>query len=153
MKTAIGNDRLLLQLKDIITGELGEKGSNLTSLVSGGFLRVEENAMHKVIVRHTATTAFRSIENSIAKPFTKPQPMDVLSNAQGNSKDARVLGPEEQNGKLESQGLAGLGFMLRAPITVVASVAWVIGAGIWPFMKQVSSFTYIDLHLFKNCYL
>ncbi|KLO16273.1 hypothetical protein SCHPADRAFT_995240 [Schizopora paradoxa] len=132
IKKSIGNNDLTLQFKDDLIGDLEEKGSNIQALTSR-FLQIRKNAMHKAAIRHTPRTAFQAIEASIAKPLipSSSSMIEVLKNENELEDAADDINSSQRSNKLDE-----LGFMLRAPITILASVAWVIGVGFWPFMKQ-----------------
>jgi hypothetical protein len=76
--------------------------------------------------RHTARTAFRSIEEKIARPLlspTSPVMSDGGFNLQGDVVELAV-----------QQRIDELGFMLRAPISVLATVPFVFGLPVWPWI-------------------
>jgi hypothetical protein len=75
--------------------------------------------------RHTAQTAFRAIEERVARPWLgsgAPVPSDSDSEMGDDGEVAAQRSIDE------------LGFMLRAPITVLATVPFVFGLAIWPWM-------------------
>ena len=77
--------------------------------------------------RHTAQTAFRAIEEKLARPWLghgSPVTSDGGSEFdQGDDAKAVV-----------KRSIDELGFMLRAPITMLATVPFVFGLPIWPWM-------------------
>ena len=79
--------------------------------------------------RHTARTAFRAIEEKIARPWLGP--------------GTRTTGDSESNFDLEDDDVVAvqrsfdeLGFMLRAPITMLATVPFVFSLPIWRWMVR-----------------
>ena len=120
-------DDIQPELKEDIIDELETRGATVETLV---FSSIRRHVVHTVATRHTAATAFRAIEGAIAKPLLK-SPQDT--NTTGfDGRDGESI--EEARAKNFDQ----LGFMVRAPIAVVATIPWVLGAGIWPFMASVS---------------
>jgi len=77
--------------------------------------------------RHKAQTAFRAIEEKLARPWLGPgSPITSGGESesdQGDDAEAAV-----------QRSIDELGFMLRAPITALASVPFVFGLPIWPWM-------------------
>lgn len=51
----------------------------------------------------------------------------------GDLEAEQAVEDEERNKAVEQ-----LGFMLRAPIAVIAAIPFVLGAGVWPFMTKVN---------------
>ena len=83
--------------------------------------------------RHTAPTAFRAIEERIARPWLSPG--TSTSNDNGSKSDL------EDDAEVAAQkSFDELGFMLRAPVAMLATVPFVFGLPIWPWM--VHSRTY-----------
>ena len=77
--------------------------------------------------RHTASTAFRAIEERLARPW-----LGSVRPATNGGKSEAV-----DNGDVEEavqRSIDDLGFMLRAPIAVLATVPFVFGLPIWPWM-------------------
>jgi len=76
------------------------------------------------IRRHTAQTAFRAIEEKLARPWLSPITSDDESESdQGDDAEPAI-----------QRSVDELGFMLRAPITMLATVPFVFGLPIWPWM-------------------
>ena len=77
--------------------------------------------------RYKAQTAFRAIEEKLARPWLGPgSPITSGGESesdQGDDAEAAV-----------QRSIDELGFMLRAPITALASVPFVFGLPIWPWM-------------------
>jgi hypothetical protein len=82
--------------------------------------------------RHTAQTVFRSIEAKIARPWLAP-----ASSAVDNTESE--AGSNEVESAIQ-QSINKLGFMLRAPITVLATVPFVFGLPIWPWIAHSRSY-------------
>jgi hypothetical protein len=75
--------------------------------------------------RHTAQTAFRAIEERIARPWLGPGSPATSDGESDLGDDAEVA---------VQRSIDELGFMLRAPITVLATVPFVFGLPIWPWI-------------------
>jgi len=92
--------------------------------------------------RYTAKTAFQAIEAQIARLWLSPPTSeDDLS---ASDPDCQV-GPgdaehyTDEDDKVEAAARStvnSLGFMLRAPITVMATITWTLGAPVWVFMRE-----------------
>ena len=83
--------------------------------------------------RHTAHTAFRAIEEKLARPW--------LGNVPPTTNDGRSEVVDNDDVEVAvHRSIIDLGFMLRAPIAVLATVPFVFGLPIWPWM--VHSRTY-----------
>ncbi len=142
IKTHLSDDKLQVALKDDIITELNEKGANIEAMT---FVNIRQKVMHTIAVRHTGASAYRAIQDAVAKPFLKQRAVDVFLNEQGDAED---LGDGEgsRDGDGAKRSVDDLGFMLRAPITVVASLSWLLGSGVWPFMKQVMLRSHLTLN-------
>ncbi|KLO16294.1 hypothetical protein SCHPADRAFT_221937 [Schizopora paradoxa] len=123
IKTRVGDDTSQFSLKEDIMAELSEKGATIGNLI---FVNIRQSVMHTIAVRHSGASAYRAIQDAIARPFLNQRPIDVFLNL-------NAAAPREDEWK---RGVENLGFMLRAPITVVASLSWLLGSGVWPFMRQ-----------------
>jgi len=77
-------------------------------------------------IRHTAQTAFRDIEEKLARPWLGPG-RPITSNSESEPDQGDDAEPAIQ------RSIDGLGFMLRAPITMLATVPFVFGLPIWPW--------------------
>jgi hypothetical protein len=87
--------------------------------------------------RHTARTAFRAIEERLARPWLGT---GTLGDSESDLGDDAV-----------QRSIDELGFMLRAPITILATVPFVFGLPIWPWM--VYSRTYhLGMDVIHNRY-
>ena len=76
--------------------------------------------------RHTAQTAFRAIEEKIARPLlgsVTPATSDGKSEVVDNDLEAAV-----------ERSVEDLGFMLRAPITALTTIPFVFGLPVWPWI-------------------
>ena len=77
--------------------------------------------------RHTAPTAFRAIEVRLARPW--------LASGTPTTNDGESTSDLEDGTELAVQrSISDLGFMLRAPITALATVPFVFGLPIWPWI-------------------
>ena len=94
--------------------------------------------------RHTAQTAFRAIEKRLARTWL------------GSVGPATNGGTSEgvDNGNVEEavqRNINDLGFMLRAPIAVLATVPFVFGLPIWPWMVHSRAY-HLDMDVIHNRY-
>ena len=94
--------------------------------------------------RHTALTAFRAIEVRIARPWLGP--------------GTRTTSDSESNSNLEDKAevaaqrsIDELGFMLRAPITMLATVPFVFGLPIWPWVVHSRAY-HLGMDVIHNQY-
>ena len=85
------------------------------------------NMIRTTDTRHTAQTAFRAIEERLARPL-----LGSVRPATNGGKSEAVDNPDVE--KAVQQRINDLGFMLRAPIAVLATVPFVFGLPIWPWM-------------------
>ncbi|KLO16285.1 hypothetical protein SCHPADRAFT_901671 [Schizopora paradoxa] len=134
IKTHMTDDKLQVALKEDIITELSEKGASIENLT---MVNIRQKVMHTIAVRHTGASAYRAIQDAVAKPFLKQRPVDAFLEADHDideDSEKSTVGSRDGDGRRRS--VDDLGFMLRAPITVVASLSWLLGSGVWPFMKQ-----------------
>ena len=93
--------------------------------------------------RHTAQTAFRAIEKALARallgPVT-PSTSDAKSEAVDNDVEAAA-----------QQCFDDLGFMLRAPIAALATLPFVFGLPIWPWMTYSRAY-HLEMDVIYNRY-
>jgi hypothetical protein len=93
--------------------------------------------------RHTAQTAFRAIEGKLARPWLgsiNPAIGDGESEAKDDDVEAAV-----------QRGIDDLGFMFRAPIAVLATVPFVFGLPIWPWMVRFRTYR-LEMDVIYNRY-
>jgi len=91
--------------------------------------------------RHTAQTAFRAIEERIARPWLGPSTPATSDDKSDLGDDAEVA---------VQRSIDELGFMLHAPITVLATVPFVFNLPIWPWM--VSRAYHLGMDVIYNRY-
>ena len=94
--------------------------------------------------RHTAQTAFRAIEERLARPWlgsVRPATHDDKSEAVDDG-DVEVAVQRRIN---------DLGFMLRAPIAVLATVPFVFGLPIWSWMVHSRAY-HLGMDVIHNRY-
>lgn len=98
-----------------LVGDILEKLSYETRGVDVLFSsRLRSKVVRTDIERHNAATAYTAIKDVVSKPFLRS----------GNT--AHHLGNKDE-----------LGFMLRAPIAVLATIPLVLGSPVWSFMVHV----------------
>ena len=94
--------------------------------------------------RHTAQTAFRAIERRFARPWLGSVPPATNG---GKSEAVENDGVEAA----AHRSLNDLGFMLRAPIAVLATVPFVFGLPIWPWIVHSRAY-HLDMNVIYNQY-
>ena len=94
--------------------------------------------------RHTAQTVFRAIEKRLARPLLG----NVRPATNGSNSEAVDNGDVEEAVK---RSINDLGFMLRAPIAVLATVPFVFGLPIWPWMVHSRAY-HLDMDVIYNRY-
>jgi len=94
--------------------------------------------------RHTAQTAFRAIEERLARPWlgTVPPATSDSNSEEVDNDDVEVAVQKSVN---------DLGFMLRAPIAVLATVPFVFGLPIWPWMIHSRAY-HLEMDVIYNRY-
>ena len=98
--------------------------------------------IRKTTTRHTAPTAFRAIEERIARPWLGSGTSTTRNNESDLGDDAEVA---------VQQSFDKLGFMLRAPITMLATVPFVFGLPIWPWMVYSQAY-HLDIGFIYSRY-
>ena len=94
--------------------------------------------------RHNAQTVFRAIEERLARPW-----IGSVRPATNGSKSEAV-----DDGDVEvavQRSIDDLGFMLRAPIAVLATVPFVFGLPIWPWMVHARAY-HLEMDIINNRY-
>jgi hypothetical protein len=92
--------------------------------------------------RHTAQTAFRAIEERISRPWLGPGTPATSDGESDLGDDAEVA---------VQRSIDELGFILRAPITVLATVPFVFGLPIWPWMAYSGAY-HLGMDVIYNRY-
>ena len=92
--------------------------------------------------RHTAPTAFRAIEERIARPWLGPGTSTTRNNESDLGDDAEVA---------VQRSIDELGFMLRAPITMLATLPFVFGLPIWPWIVRSRTY-HLGMDVIHNRY-
>ena len=94
--------------------------------------------------RHTAQTAFRAIEKRLALAWLGSVPPTT-----NDSKSEEVDNDDVEEAIQRS--INDLGFMLRAPIAVLATVPFVFGLPIWPWMVHSRAY-HLEMDVIHNRY-
>ena len=94
--------------------------------------------------RHTAQTVFHAIEKRLARPLLG----NVRPAINGGKSEAVGDGDVEE---AVQRSFNDLGFMLRAPIAVLATVPFVFGLPIWPWMVHARAY-HLDMDVIYNRY-
>ena len=100
------------------------------------------NVIKTTATRHTPQTAFRAIEERLARPWLTTR------------RTAPTTDEESENDDVETalqRSVDDLGFMLRAPITVLASLPFVFGLPIWPWMVHSRAY-HLGMDVIYNRY-
>ncbi|KIM23880.1 hypothetical protein M408DRAFT_332082 [Serendipita vermifera MAFF 305830] len=84
------------------------------------------NEIKTTRTRHTAVTAFRAIEEILAKPLLSQKDETPQLIDEGERKALKTIDD--------------LGFMFRAPLTAIATIPFVFGLPVWPWMVRARSF-------------
>ncbi len=101
------------------------------------------NMIRTTDTRHTAQTAFRAIEERLARPWLGSAPA-----TNGDKSD------DDDNDDVEvavQRSINDLGFMLRAPIAVLATVPFVFGLPIWPWIVHSRAY-HLEMDVIYNRY-
>src|SRR5258706_11881544 len=87
--------------------------------------------------RYTAKAAFQMIEAKIRRWWLNPSSDDDKIDT---GDDSPTFSPLQDNGdeveEVARRSVEQLGFMLRAPLTAVTSIAWTFGAPVWVFLPE-----------------
>jgi hypothetical protein len=94
--------------------------------------------------RHTTGTELRAIQERIVRSWLGT----VTPPAKSDEKQGQVNNDVEE---AIQQSIDKLGFMLRAPITVLATVPFVFGLPIWPWMVHSRTY-YLEMDVIYNRY-
>ncbi|KAG8824093.1 hypothetical protein FRC19_002548 [Serendipita sp. 401] len=112
--------RLDPRIQPVLREEIIEDLSNQSADIRRVVFNQIKNKIKTIKTRHTASSAFRAIEETLAKP--------LLSQQETNNEGL------EDGEQQALQTIDSLGFMLRAPISVVATIPFVFGLPIWPWI-------------------
>ena len=94
--------------------------------------------------RHTAPTAFRAIKERIARPW-----LGSVTSTTGDGESDSELGGDAK--VTVQRSIDELGYMLRAPITALATVPFVFGLPIWPWMVRSRAY-HLEMDVIHNRY-
>ncbi|GBE87120.1 hypothetical protein SCP_1003670 [Sparassis crispa] len=85
-----------------------------------------------IAARHNAASAYNAIQAAMAKPLL------YASSRNANHEDVSVDSGDTISIATTSarNDVEQLGFMLRAPIAVLATIPWLLSSGVWPFMAR-----------------
>ena len=124
---------------------LGDLESQSIDIRKVAFQQIR-NVVKTTATRHTAPTAFRAIEERIARPWLG---FASSTTSEGESNSESDLGDDAEVAVQRS--IDELGFMLRAPITALATVPFVFGLPIWPW-KVHSRAYHLGMDVIHNRY-
>ena len=117
--------------------ELESRSSDIRELA---YQEIKE-VIKKFSTRYTAKTAFQTIEAQIARLWLSPPSEVDDPNHQGGPGDTQHLTDEDSNVEAAARNaIDGLGFMLRAPITVMPAIARTLRAPLWMFMSKTRTY-------------
>ena len=105
------------EVKELYSFSLGDLEPQSIDIRTIAFQQIR-NVIRTTATRHTAQTAFRAIEERLARPWLGPGSPETSDVESELGDDAEVA---------VQRSIDELGFMLRAPITVLASVSFVFG--------------------------
>ena len=127
----------------LVVAELESRSFDIRELAYQEIKKV----IKKYSTRYTPKSAFRTIEAQFARRWLSPPTSDDDLVVMRDSKDQVDPGYSQQvtdeDKKVEAAArrtLDSLGFMLRAPITVMTTITWTIGAPVWVFMSESRSY-------------
>jgi len=147
-KALQSSDALQTELGDDVIAELASQSVDIRELAYSQI----KTKIKISSTRYTAKTAFQKIEATLARLWLDPASNDgelpggelPSSSINQDNNDTgggslpysplRDYGDEVEEAARRS--IEQLGFMLRAPLTAVASFAWAFGAPVWAFMPE-----------------
>ena len=97
------------------------------------------NVIRTTATRHTRQSAFRAIEERLARPWL------------GRRRRSAYTADDESESDAVQRSVDDLGFMLRAPITMLASLPFVFGLPIWPWMVHSRAY-HLEMTVIYNRY-
>jgi hypothetical protein len=138
------------ELIDGITNMLASFGQDVELMLLSN---IRKKVVHTVVSkRHNLSTAYHAIQNVIAKPLLRRTShdcraedvnvTDISSAVSEASSDIGSVDASERTRDIEE-----LGFLLRAPVAVLATIPWLLGSGVWPFMAHVRKHLAVALFL------
>lgn len=86
--------------------------------------------------RYTAKTAFQMIEAKIARLWLNPSSDDKSDTGDGSPTHSPLRDYGDEVEEVARRSIEQLGFMLRAPLTAVTSIAWTFSAPVWVFLPE-----------------
>jgi len=117
-----------------------------------------KKAIKKFSTRYTAKTAFQTIEAQIARLWLSPPSEDDQVDSKSDTdrlvaaEDTQHFTDEDSNVEAAARRtIDGLGFMLRAPITVMVTITWTLGAPVWVFMSKSRTY-HLDMDVIHQQY-
>lgn len=116
-------------------------GTQFIDIRAVAFQRLR-SIIKKTTTRHTAQTAFRAIEQKVSRPW-------LGSNTPAMSHGEYDLGDDAEVAAQRS--IDELGFMFRAPITVLVTLPFVFGLPIWPWMVHSRAY-HLEIDVVCNRY-
>ncbi|KAH7927605.1 hypothetical protein BV22DRAFT_1127292 [Leucogyrophana mollusca] len=126
-----------------IIHRLADYGHDTKSLL---LPNVRNPVVQTISTRHNASTAYRAIEKVIAAPLLRTSTTTVESPRSAVFDVTRTKSKESDlsDALIDAQSrqtdVDELGFMLRAPIAAIATIPWLLGSVIWPFMIESKSY-------------
>ena len=137
-----------------LVAELESRSFDIRELAYQEIKKVTE----KSFTRYTAKTAFQTIEAQIARLLLSPPSEEdqvasgSIPTLQGEPGDTRQFTNEDTNVEAAARrAIDGLGFMLRAPITVMTTVTWTLGPPFWVFVSRSRTY-HLDLDVIRQQY-
>jgi hypothetical protein len=125
LSSAIDSSALRVEM----TSDLDNSAVNIDALLMSS---IKNRVLERTRERHSAASAFQALERSITNAARRRK--------RGSSTDAPANEGKELREKEDverDKALDDLGFFIRAPVAAIAAIPWLLGAGVWPFMKKV----------------
>ncbi|OBZ66421.1 hypothetical protein A0H81_13702 [Grifola frondosa] len=99
---------------------------------------IMKKVVHSIVAeRYNAATAHRAIRNAIVGPLlTRNETSSNGTDADWTDVSTETSSDESASIVTEEKDIQQLGFMLRAPVAVLATIPWFLGVGVWLFMAR-----------------
>ncbi|KLO16286.1 hypothetical protein SCHPADRAFT_823483 [Schizopora paradoxa] len=118
------------ELVDDILEQLNYQKQDVEVLFSA---TVKTKAVRTDVERHNVATAYTAIKDAMSKPFMhSSESVDLDDNASNIT--------ETTSSQTDSTVASELGFMIRAPIAVLATIPLLLGSLVWPWLVHRKKF-------------
>lgn len=120
------------ELVDEILDKLWGQAWDVDALFAASLKSEGTTVVRTDVERHSASTAYTAIKDAMAKPLisshANPGAPSGSQNVSANASTSQPPGTSESE----------LGYMIRAPIAVLATIPLVLGSFVWPWVVRVS---------------